>query len=295
MTTTSSLLNRASNNRYGLYINGRYVDSASDRYIPSVNPVDGEPWYEISDANAVDVDAAVSAAQGALRDPAWCQITQTARGKLLRRLGDLIAEHGDRLAEIETRDNGKLIREMRAQMSSLPETYYYFAGMCDKIVGDTIPVNKRDVFNFTQYEPVGVVAVVVPWNSPLYLLAGALAPCLAIGNSVVAKPAENTSASAMEFAALIEEAGFPAGVFNVLTGLGETTGDMLTRHSGINRIAFTGGTETGRKIAANAASNLVPCTMELGGKSPHVVFADSDPDRAVNGIVAGVFAAGGQT
>jgi aldehyde dehydrogenase (NAD+) len=180
-------------------------------------------------------------------------------------------------------------------MASLPETYYYYAGMADKITGDTIPINKADTFNYTLREPIGVIGIIVPWNSPLYLLSNALAPSLAIGNTVVVKPAENTTASALEFAALVAEAGFPPGVFNVVTGLGESTGDALTRHPGINKIAFTGGTETGRKVASNAAGNLVPCTMELGGKSPHVVFEDADPERAANGIVAGVFSAGGQT
>ena len=267
---------------------------ASD-FIASLNPTNGEPWYEISNAGAEDVDKAVDAASKALRNPQWRNLTPTARGRLLRNLGDQLVQHGERLAEIETRDNGKLIKEMQAQMASLPETYYYYSGIADKVTGDTIPINKSNVFNFTLREPLGVIGIVVPWNSPLYLMANALAPSLAMGNTVVVKPAENTSASALEFAALVEQAGFPAGVFNVVTGLGENTGDALTRHPGVNKIAFTGGTDTGRKVAHNAAENLIPCTMELGGKSPHVVFEDADPERAANGIVAGVFAAGGQT
>ena len=199
------------------------------------------------------------------------------------------------LRKIETRDNGKLIREMRAQMASLPDTYHYYAGMADKLTGETIPVNKADTFNFTLREPIGVVAIIVPWNSPLYLLSSVLAPCLAVGNTVVVKPAENTTASTLEFAALVKESGIPDGVFNVVTGLGETAGETLARHPGINKVAFTGGTDTGRKVARNAAQNLVPCTLELGGKSPHVVFDDSDPERAASGIVSGIFAAGGQT
>ena len=295
MSPNASLLHQAVNDRYGLFVNGRFTDSRSGRYVDSVNPVNDQPWYQISDADASDVDDAVAAARNALKHPSWSAITQTARGKMIRRLADLIGEHGSRLAEIETRDNGKLIREMQAQMTALPDTYYYFAGMADKIHGDTIPINKRDVFNFTMREPIGVMAIIIPWNSPLYLLASALAPCFAVGNTVVVKPAENTSASALEFADLVRQAGFPDGVFNVVTGIGETTGAALAAHPGINRIAFTGGTDTGRLIAASAAQNLVPCTMELGGKSPHVVFADADPERAANGIVAGVFAAGGQT
>ncbi len=295
MPSANTLLSAAKNEKYGLHINGKNTSANSADIVPSINPTNGEAWYEISNADAKDVDAAVSAARGALSNPSWRNITQTARGKLLHRLGDLIIENAERFAEIETLDNGKLLKEMRAQMSSLPETYYYYAGMADKMNGETIPINKRDVFNFTLREPIGVVGIIVPWNSPLYLLANAVAPSLAIGNAVVVKPAENTSASTLEFAELVRDAGFPPGVFNVVTGLGETTGDALTKHPGINKIVFTGGTDTGRKVATNAAQNLTPCTMELGGKSPHVVFADADPERAANGIVAGVFAAGGQT
>lgn len=290
-----NLLEHATGGRYGLFVNGRFTEPVSQNAISSINPANAEPWYQITDATKSDIDDAVTAAKAALQNPQWANITQTARGKYLRKIGDLIAEHGERLAQIETLDNGKLIKEMRAQMSSLPETYYYYAGMADKVMGETIPVNKSDVFNFTLREPIGVVGIIVPWNSPLYLLSNALAPSLAIGNTVVIKPAENTSASALEFAALIREAGVPDGVVNIVTGLGETAGDALTRHPGLNKLAFTGGTDTGRKVATNAASNLIPCTMELGGKSPHVIFEDSDPDRAANGIVAGVFAAGGQT
>ena len=291
----SILLQQATNNRYGLFINDQFLPCSDQESIHSINPANGEPWYQITQATDSDVDDAVKSARNALSNPAWCGITQTARGKYLRKIGDLIAEHGERLAEIETRDNGKLLKEMRAQMSSLPEIYYYYAGMSDKITGETIPVNKSDVFNFTMREPIGVVGIIVPWNSPLYLMSSSLAPCLAVGNTVVVKPAENTSASALEFAALIREAGVPSGVFNVVTGLGQSAGDALSRHPGISKISFTGGTDTGRKVAINAANNLIPCNMELGGKSPHVVFEDADPDRAANGIVAGVFAAAGQT
>ena len=295
MTDPSSLLHFAHDGRYGHFINGQFVDGHSATFVDSINPVNGEPWYQISDANMEDVDAAVRSAREALKHPSWSGITQTARGKMIRRLADLIGDHGPRLAEIETRDNGKLIKEMQAQMTAMPDAYHYFAGMADKIHGETIPINKSHVFNYTVREPIGVLAVIIPWNSPLYLLASALAPSLAIGNTVVVKPAENTSASALEFADLVRQAGFPPGVFNVITGIGETAGHALSSHPGVNKIAFTGGTDTGRVIASNAAQNLVPCTMELGGKSPHVVFSDADPERAANGIVAGVFAAGGQT
>ena len=211
--------------RYDLYIDGRWVAPRSGRHLQSFDPSNAEPWYQLADADAGDVDAAVRAASTALATPAWRRMTQSARGRLLRRLADLIGQHAERLAAIETRDNGKLLREMRAQIAYLPEVYHYYAGMADKIQGDTIPINKLDMLNFTSVEPVGVVGIIVPWNSPLYLLSSSVAPCLAVGNTVVVKPSEHTSASALEFARLVEEAGFPPGVFNVVTGLGETAGD----------------------------------------------------------------------
>ena len=281
--------------RQDIFIAGKRVAPRSGRYIESYDPTNGEAWYEVAESGAEDVDAAVQAAKKALADPAWRRITQTERGKLLRRLADLVAAHADELAAIETRDNGKLLKEMRAQLRAAPDTYLYFAGMADKLQGDTIPVNKLDMLNFTSREPVGVVGMIVPWNSPLMLLSGTLAPCLAIGNTVVVKPSEHTSASTLALAELITKAGFPDGVFNVVTGYGHTVGEALTLHPDVAKIAFTGSTATGRRIAANAASRLVSCQMELGGKSPHVVFDDVDLDRAVNGVVAGVFAAAGQT
>lgn len=281
--------------RQDLHIAGARVAPRSGRYIPSYDPTNAEPWYEVADAGAEDVDAAVQAARKAFLDPAWRRLTQTDRGKLVRRLAETIAEHADELAAIETRDNGKLLKEMRAQLRAAPDTYLYFAGMADKLHGETIPVNKLDMLNLTLREPIGVVGMISPWNSPLMLLTGTLAPCLAIGNTVVVKPSEHTSASTLALAELIARAGFPAGVFNVVTGNGATAGEALTLHPDVAKIAFTGSTATGRRIAANAASRLVPCQMELGGKSPHVVFADVDLDRAVNGVVAGVFAAAGQT
>ena len=211
------------------------------------------------------------------------------------RLADLVAENAERLAQLETRDNGKLLREMRALVAAIPVALRYFAGMADKIQGDTLPVNKLDVLNFTLREPIGVVAIITPWNSPLYMLVRSLAPCLAIGNAVVAKPSEHASVSTVAFAELMSEAGFPAGVLNIVTGYGQTTGQALVSHPGVDKIDFTGGTETGRKIAGAAADNLTPAALELGGKSPHVLFDDADLERAANGVVSGIFAAAGQT
>ncbi|WP_137387608.1 aldehyde dehydrogenase [Rhodoligotrophos defluvii] len=277
------------------FIGGRRTAPHSGQYLQSFDPTTGAPWYEAADGDAADIDAAVRVAQAASMDPAWRRITQTDRGRLVRRLAELVAREADALALMEMRDNGKLLREMQAQLKAMPDAYHYFAGMADKLQGDTIPVNKLDMLNFTLREPIGVVGMITPWNSPLMLLTGTLAPCLAIGNTVVIKPSEHTSASTLALAELVKEAGFPDGVVNVVTGHGRTAGEALTRHPGVAKIVFTGSTATGRRIAANAAGNLVPCQMELGGKSPHVVFDDVDLDRAVNGVMAGVFAAGGQT
>ncbi|MDQ0323070.1 aldehyde dehydrogenase (NAD+) [Pararhizobium capsulatum DSM 1112] len=281
--------------RQGLFIGGQFVAPMNGRYIDSFDPTTGERWYELAEAEADDVGAAVSSAQAAFRNPAWRRMTQTDRGRLVRRLADLVLEHADELADIETRDNGKLLKETRAQMRAMPDAYHYFAGMADKLQGETIPVNKLDMLNFNLREPIGVVGMITPWNSPLMLLTGTLAPCLAIGNTVVIKPSEHATASTLALAELIAEAGFPAGVVNVVTGTGTSAGEALTRHPGIAKYVFTGSTATGRRIAANAAENLIPCSMELGGKSPHVVFADVDIEHAVNGVVSGVFAAAGQT
>lgn len=281
--------------RQDLFIDGRFVAPKSGVYVPSYDPTTAQPWYEFAQGDAADVEAAVRSARAALINPAWRRLTQTDRGKLVRRLADLVLENADELALMECRDNGKLLKEMKAQMRAIPDSYLYFAGMADKLQGDTIPVNKLDTLNFNLREPIGVVGMIIPWNSPLMMLTGTLAPCLAIGNTIVIKPSEHASASTLALAELVIEAGIPPGVVNVVTGDGATTGEALTRHPGIAKYVFTGSTATGRRIAANAAANLVPCQMELGGKSPHVVFGDVDVERAVNGVVSGVFAAAGQT
>ncbi|NNE23298.1 MAG: aldehyde dehydrogenase [Rhizobiales bacterium] len=276
------------------YIGGAYVDSNGEG-IPSFDPATGKPWCQITDCTADDVDRAVKAARSAMYDPAWRDISQSERGTLMYRLADIVQSNVERLARIETKDNGKILREMRALIGAIPVALRYFAGMADKIEGTTIPVNKPDMLNFTLREPIGVVAIVTPWNSPLYMLVRSLAPCLAIGNTVVVKPSEHASAGTIAFAELMNEAGFPDGVLNVVTGYGDTAGEALISHPGLDKIDFTGGTLTGRKIAASAAQNLTPSSLELGGKSPHVVFDDADPDRAANGVVSGIFAAAGQT
>lgn len=288
-------VSRIAGRRTDLFVHGAWRKPSAGRYFASYDPSAGAPWYEAADGGEADVDAAVGAAAQALRDAAWNGITPTRRGDLMRRLAGLIDDNKEHLAQLETRDNGKIIAETRAQTGYLSDYFNYFAGMADKVHGEVLPINKTGMLNFTVREPVGVVGVIVPWNSPLSILATALAPCLAVGNTVVAKPSEHTPASALAMAELCMEAGFPAGVFNVVTGFGESAGQALTRHPGVAKIAFTGGTDTGRKVASNAAANLIPCALELGGKSPHVIFDDADPERAVNGVVAGVFAAAGQT
>jgi aldehyde dehydrogenase (NAD+) len=277
------------------YIGGEWRAPRSGSYLDSYNPATGQIWHQAPDSDAKDIDAAAAAAAVALANPAWRDLTQTARGEMLLRLAALIADKADALAAIESRDNGKLLRETRAQTGYLPQYYRYFAGMADKIHGEVPPFNKPNILNFTMREPLGTVAIIVPWNSPLYMMSCALAPCLAVGNAVIVKPSEHTSASALAFAELIARAGFPPGVVNIVAGCGHSAGDALVKHPAVRKIAFTGGTETGRKVAANSAAHLAPCNLELGGKSPHVVCADADLERAANGVVAGVFAAAGQT
>jgi aldehyde dehydrogenase (NAD+) len=277
-----------------LFVNNRFTESGGGRF-PSFDPSTGREWCTVSDATTDEVDEAVRAAQAAMANPEWRDMSQSNRGVLLARLADLVARDADRLSRIEVQDNGKLLREMQALTSAVSVGMRYFAGMADKIEGTTIPVNKPDMINLTLREPLGVVGIIVPWNSPLLLLNRAMAPCLAVGNSMVVKPSEHASASILALAELVVEAGFPEGVFNVVTGKGDTTGNALVSHPGLAKIDFTGGPTTGRIIARGAADNLVPTALELGGKSPHIICEDADLDRAVNGVISGIFAAGGQT
>jgi aldehyde dehydrogenase (NAD+) len=279
---------------YLMTIGGSATGAASGRTHASVDPYTGQPWARVPDAGPEDVDAAVAAARSALEGP-WGQLTATQRGKLVHRLGDLIGREAQRLGELETRDNGKLLREMAGQMKALPEWYYYFAGLADKVQGSVIPSDKANYLVYTRHEPVGVVAAIVPWNSPLLLLSWKLAPALAAGCTVVVKPSDYTPVSTLVLAELVGEAGFPPGVVNVVTGWGPTVGKALTSHSGVDKIAFTGSTQVGKLIAHAAADNLTRVTLELGGKSAQVVFPDADLDAAANGVIAGVFAATGQT
>ncbi|WP_428366654.1 aldehyde dehydrogenase [Mycolicibacterium sp.] len=276
-----------------MYIDGRWVDAVSGQTFETVNPYTGKAWATAPLAGPEDVAAAVDAARRALTGP-WAALSAAQRGALIRRLAQLIEPHADELARIETTDNGKVIRETRAQMAGLPATYEFFAGAADKIFGDTIPAPQTNYFTYTRREPIGVVAAILPWNSPLYLLASKLAPALAAGCTFVAKPAEQTPSSTLEFARLVEQAGFPPGVFNVVTGAGET-GAALSAHPGVDKVTFTGSTATGIAVMKSAADHLAEVTLELGGKSPNIIFDDADLEAAVNGVMAGIFAATGQT
>lgn len=279
---------------FDLYIDGKYVPSESGRTYESLDPYTGRPWAQVADGTAEDVDQAVASTRAALSGP-WGTLTPPARGELLRRLAELIARDADRLAELETRDGGKLLREMSGQMKGLPAWYTYFAGLADKLHGEVLPTDKANYLVYTRHEPVGVVAAITPWNSPLLLLTWKLAPALAAGCTVVVKPSDYTPASTVALAELVTEAGFPPGVVNVVTGWGPATGKALASHPGVDKVAFTGSTETGISVAHAAADNVTRVTLELGGKSAQVVFADADLDAAANGVIAGVFAATGQT
>lgn len=261
----------------------------------SFDPFTGKPWAEIPLDGPLEVEAAVAAAKAAFRSPDWAGLSASARGKLLVRLADLIFENAERLAALETRDNGKLLAEMTAQLRYIPEWFRYFGGLADKIEGAVLPIDKAGMFAFTRREPLGVIAAICPWNSPLMLLTWKLAPLLAAGNTVVIKPSEHTSASALEFVKLFEKAGFPAGVVNTVTGMPIEVGVPLVNHPDVAKIAFTGGEPGGIAVYRAAAEGLKTVTLELGGKSANVVFADANIGNAVNGAVSGIFAASGQT
>lgn len=261
----------------------------------SFDPYTGKPWALIPLDGPAEVEAAVAAARAAFRSPEWAGLTASARGRLLLRVADLIAENADRLAALETRDNGKLLAEMGAQLRYIPEWFRYFGGLADKIEGAVLPIDKPGMFAFTRHEPIGVVAAIVPWNSPLMLLTWKLAPLLAAGNTVVIKPSEHTSASALEFVRLFEQAGFPPGVVNTVTGMPVEVGVPLVNHPDVAKIAFTGGEPGGIAVYRAAAEGLKTVTLELGGKSANIVFADANIGNAVNGAISGIFAASGQT
>jgi acyl-CoA reductase-like NAD-dependent aldehyde dehydrogenase len=281
--------------RYDHYIDGASVPPASGEYLPTENPYSGAAWAEIARGNAADARAAAEAAQRAFTAGPWPKLTASERGRLLWRLGELVIANAPRLAEIEQRDNGKLAGEVVAQVRYMGDYFRYYAGLADKIESAVLPTDKKGVFAFTRYEAKGVVAIITPWNSPLTLTSWKLAPALAAGCTAVIKPSEFTSASMLELAQLVSEAGFPPGVVNVVTGTGPEVGEPLVTHPAVAHIGFTGGSFAGRKIYELAARNFKTVTLELGGKSPNIVFDDADLDQAVKGVVSGIFAASGQS
>ena len=279
--------------QFQLYINGQFEDGAAQ--FDSINPATGKVWAKMPEARTDEVNRAVAAASNALQDPAWTGLTASQRGKLLYKLADLVEKAAPELAQYETSDTGKIIRETSSQIAYVAEYYRYYAGIADKLEGSYLPIDKQDMQAWTIREPAGVIAAIVPWNSQLFLSAVKVGPALAAGCSVVLKASEEGPAPLLAFARLVHEAGFPAGVVNVITGFGPECGAVLSSHPDVAHVAFTGGPETARHIVRNSAENLAKVSLELGGKSPFIVFADADLQSAVNAQVAAIFAATGQS
>jgi acyl-CoA reductase-like NAD-dependent aldehyde dehydrogenase len=279
---------------FKMFIDGEWVASSSNKKIETLNPENNEVWATVPEANEEDVDKAVNAAQRAFENT-WGNLHPTERGKYLRAIADQLRQNAEHLGRIETIDTGKLYRETKTQANYIAEYYDYFAGLADKVEGTVVPIDKPNMQVTTVRIPIGVVAAIIPWNSQMLLTAVKLAPALAMGNTVVIKASELAPVTLLEFAKLIQNAGIPKGVVNVITGLGEPCGRALTTHNLVERIAFTGGPETAKHIIKNSAENLSQVSLELGGKSPVVVFDDADQENALNGITAGIFGASGQS
>ncbi len=280
---------------YKMLINGSWIDAENGATFESVNPATGKTWARIPEATADDVDRAVCAAEQAFSQGDWAIMTPTQRGHCLRRLADLLIEHSESLGRIECLDTGKMFKETRWQANYVAEYYYFFAGCADKVNGDTLPIDKPDSFVYTKREPLGVIAAVVPWNSQLFLSAIKLGPALAAGNTVVLKPSEHACAPVLEFGQLFDKAGIPPGVINIVTGHGDPCGKVLTSHPLVSRVAFTGGPESARHVIRNTANNFAEISLELGGKSPFIVFDDADIVSSVNGALGAIFGASGQS
>jgi len=280
---------------YGLYIGGEKREASGGATFESINPATGQAWARFADATPADVDAAVMAARRAFAEGEWAAMQPADRGRLMIRLAEIMRRDAEEFGRIESTDNGKVFRETHAQAKSHGDYLEYFAGAADKLQGTVIPTGKPAFHVYTRNEPLGVVGAIMPWNSPLQLFLFKLAPALAAGCTVVAKPSEITPGSTIEFAERVEEAGFPPGVINIVTGVGAESGKALVEHPEVDKVAFTGSTATGKAVAQGALSHLARVSLELGGKSANVVFEDADVQAAVNGAIAGVFAATGQT
>ncbi len=279
---------------FKMYINGEWVDSSTGKKIETLNPENNEVWATVPEANEKDVDKAVQSAQKAFENN-WSTLHPRERAKYLKLIADQLRANAEHLGKIETIDTGKLYRETKTQANYIAEYYDYFAGLADKVEGTVVPIDKPDMQVTTTRIPIGVVAAIIPWNSQMLLTAVKLAPALAMGNTVVIKASELAPVTLLEFAKLIHKTGIPKGVINIITGLGEPCGKALTTHNLVERIAFTGGPETAKHIVKNSAENLSQVSLELGGKSPVVVFDDADQENALNGITAGIFGASGQS
>ena len=280
---------------YQMLIDGKWVNASNGAMFESINPTNGQVWSKVPEATETDVDDAVNAAHRAFSTGPWSKMTPTERGKCLRKLGDLLAEKSEPLGRTESVDTGKMLKETRWQAKYIAEFFHFYAGCADKISGETLPIDKPDLFVFTNREPLGVVAAIVPWNSQLFLVAVKVGPALAAGNTIVLKASEHASAAMLEFGELVAEAGFPPGVVNIVTGHGEPCGKALTSHPLVARISFTGGPNAARHVLYNSAENFAEVSLELGGKSPFIVFDDANIESAVNGSVAGIFGAAGQS
>ena len=279
---------------FKMFINGEWVNSSSGKKIRSLNPENNEVWATVPEANENDVNNAVQCAHKAFEN-SWSKIHPKERAKYLRLIGEQLRANAEHLGKIETIDTGKIYRETKTQANYIAEYYDYFAGLADKVEGTVVPIDKPDMQVTTTRIPIGVVAAIIPWNSQMLLTAVKLAPALAMGNTVVIKASELAPVTLLEFGKLIEKTGIPKGVINIITGLGEPCGKALTTHNLVERIAFTGGPETAKHIIKNSAENLSQVSLELGGKSPVVVFDDADQENALNGITAGIFGASGQS
>jgi aldehyde dehydrogenase (NAD+) len=278
-----------------LYIDGEFVEPDSGEWFGSTNPYTGVDWAEIPRGTATDIDRAVQSANEAVFEGAWSTLTETERGEFLHRLADELSGRASDHAELEVRDNGKPIREMQSQHEAIPDWYRFYAGLADKVHGETVPVHQPDKHVYTMKEPVGVVGAITPWNSPLMLATWKLAPALAAGNAVVLKPDEKTSTSALAFAEAVDAVGFPDGVVNIVTGYGGEAGEALVTHDGVDKISFTGGSATGAHVASKAAKRFKRTSMELGGKSPNIVFPDANVENAINGAMSAIFRSAGQS
>jgi (Z)-2-((N-methylformamido)methylene)-5-hydroxybutyrolactone dehydrogenase len=280
---------------YRMLIDGEWVDASNGGLFDSINPTTGQVWSRVPEATAEDVDRAVRAAHRAGTEGPWARMTPSERGKCLRKLAELLVEKSEELGRTESIDTGKMLKETRWQAAYIAEFFQFYAGCADKISGETLPIDKSDMFVFTKREPLGVVAAVVPWNSQLFLVAVKIGPALAAGNTVVLKASEHASGAMLDFGKLIEEAGFPSGVVNIVSGHGDPCGRVLTAHPLVARISFTGGPNAARQVLENSKNNFAEVSLELGGKSPFIVFDDANIESAVNASIAGIFGAAGQS